>query len=603
MTGNRIAKACLVIFFIGLLATPFVLKRISAARDSDKTKADSKTALARHGFYLEEVSQAAGIKFVHQSPKLDPKLDPIMPEVASMGASVSIVDFDRDGWPDIYVTNSAIGSKNALYRNMHDGTFKDVAPELGIADVNQSGTGVSTGAVWGDYDNDGYEDLFLIKWGHPELFHNNHGHGFTRVTEQAGLPPWINANTAIWLDYNGDGLLDLFVGGYYSEDIDLWHLTTTRIMPESFEYAKNGGRKYLFHNLGNGKFEEVSAQVGISSRRWALAAAAADLRGSGHPDLFVSNDYGVSELYFNDGKRFHEVGEQTGVGFAPKSGMNTAFGDILNQGRYAVYVSNISEDGILIQGNNLWVPKEGTAGDTIKYQNLARDFGVELGGWSFGAQFGDLNNDGTLDLYLTNGYISLDRHRSYWYDFSKVAGGNSTIIGDAKNWPAFEGRSLSGYQNKRVWLNDGAGKFVDVAQAVGATDTYDGRSVALVDLWNRGVLDVVVANQNGPLLLYKNTAAPENEWIEFELEGTNSNHGGSNRSAIGAQVTVFWNGQQQVQEVSGGSGFAAENDRRLHFGLGKNPQIDKAVIRWPSGKVETIDKPAAGQLHKVKEPA
>ena len=279
------------------------------------------------------------------------------------------------------------------------------------------------------------------------------------------------------------------------------------------------------------------------------------------------------------------------MGFAPKSGMNAAFGDILNQGRYAVYVSNISEDGILIQGNNLWVPKQGTSGDAIKYENLARDFGVELGGWSFGAQFGDLNNDGTLDLYLTNGYISLDRNRSYWYDFSKVAGGNSTIIGDARNWPAFEGRSLSGYQSKRLWLNDGAGKFVDVAQAVGVHDTYDGRAVALADLWNRGVLDVVVANQKGPLLVYKNTVMPENEWIEFELEGT-----ASNRSAIGARVTLFWNGQQQVQEVSGGSGFAAQNQRRLHFGLGKYPQLEKAVIRWPSGKLQTIDKPAAGQL-------
>ena len=598
MTATRMARVLVGLFFIALLATPFVIRRISAGREADKSKADATTALARHGFYLQEVSHVAGIDFIHHSPKLDSRLDPIMPEVASMGASVSIVDFDRDGWPDIYVTNSAVSSKNALYRNMHDGTFKDVAGELGVADVNQPGTGVSTGAVWGDYDNDGYEDLFLIKWGRPELFHNDHGHGFTRVTEQAGLPPWINANAAIWFDYDGDGLLDLFVGGYYSEGIDLWHLTTTRIMPESFEYAKNGGRKYLFHNLGNGKFEEVSAKVGINSRRWALAAAAADLRGTGHPDLFVANDYGVSELYFNDGKRFHEVGEQTGVGFAPKSGMNAAFGDILNQGRYAVYVSNISEDGILIQGNNLWVPKEGTAGDAVKYQNLARDFGVELGGWSFGAQFGDLNNDGTLDLYLTNGYISLDRNRSYWYDFSKVAGGNSTIIGDAKNWPAFDGRSLSGYQSKRVWLNDGAGKFVDVAQAVGATDIYDGRSVALVDLWNRGVLDVVVANQNGPLLLYKNTVAAQNGWIEFELEGTRSN-----RSAIGAQVTLFWNDQKQVQEVSGGSGFASENDRRLHFGLGPNPQIDKAMIRWPSGKLQTIDKPAANQLHKMKEPA
>jgi enediyne biosynthesis protein E4 len=598
MTAGRLARVLLTIFFLGLLLTPLAMKRYAAQRASDRVAADMQTAIARHGFYLTEVSHEAGINFVHQAPTLDPKLDPIMPEVASMGASVSIVDFDRDGWPDIYVTNSAIGSKNALYRNMHDGTFKDVAPEMGIADVNQPGTGVSTGAVWGDYDNDGYEDLFLIKWGRPELYHNDQGHGFTRVSEQAGLPAWINANTAIWLDYDGDGLLDLFVGGYYAEDIDLWHLRTTRIMPDSFEYAQNGGRKYLFHNLGNGRFEEVSEKVGINSHRWALAASAADLRGTGRPDLFVANDYGVSELYFNDGGKFREVGQQTGVGFAPKSGMNAAFGDILNDGSYAVYVSNISEDGILIQGNNLWMPKPGTSGNGLRYENLARDFGVELGGWSFGAQFGDLNNDGTLDLYLANGYISLDRSRSYWYDFSKVAGGNSTIIGDAKNWPAFDGRSLSGYQNKKVWLNDGAGKFIDVAQAVGVTDTYDGRAVALVDLWNRGVLDVVVANQKGPLLVYKTTVTPENEWIEFQLEGKKSN-----RSAIGAEVTLYWNGQKQVQEVSGGTGFAAQNDRRLHFGLGKNPHMEKAIIRWPSGKVQTIQQPATHQLLTVKEPA
>ncbi len=521
-----------------------------------------------------------------------------MPQVASMGAAVSIADFDRDGWPDIYVTNSGEGSQNALYRNLGDGTFKDVAGELGIADVNQPGTGVSMGAVWGDYDNDGYEDVFLYKWGRPELFHNDRGKGFTRVTEQAGLPAWVNANTAVWFDYDNDGLLDLFIGGYYAEAIDLWHLKTTRIMPESFEYANNGGRKYLLHNLGNGKFEDVTARMGINSRRWALAAAAADLRGTGRPDLFVANDYGVSELYLNDGNRFREAGEQTGVGFAPKSGMNVAFGDIFNRGSFAVYVSNISEDGVLIQGNNLWVPREGTADGALEYENLARELGVERGGWSFGAQFGDLNNDGTLDLYVTNGYVSLDHHRNYWYDFSKVAGGNRAIIADARNWPPMDGRSLSGYQQKRVWLNDGAGKFVDVARTVGVSDTHDGRSVAFVDLWNRGVLDVVVANQRGPLLVYRNTVAPENQWIEFDLEGT-----ASNRSAIGARVAVYWNGQQQAQEVSGGSGFCSQNQRRLHFGLGRNPRLEKAVIRWPSGKVQTLEKPAAGRVHTIKEPA
>jgi hypothetical protein len=587
------ARILVTIFFAGLLAAPLVVRHFSAQTKSGGLRPDADASLARYGFSLEDVSRAAGIDFVHQAPVLDSKLAAIMPEVASMGAAVSIVDFDRDGWPDIYVTNSAIGSKNRLYRNNHDGTFTDVAEQMGIADVNQPGTGVSMGAVWGDYDNDGYEDLFLIKWGRPELFHNDHGRGFTRVTDRAGLPPWINANTAVWFDYDGDGLLDLFVGGYYPEDVDLWRLRDTRMMPESFEYAKNGGRKYLFHNLGNGRFEEVSAKVGIDSRRWALAAAAADLRGTGHPDLFVANDYGVSELYLNDGGHFHEAGKEAGVGFAPKSGMNVSFGDVFNQGKFAVYVSNISEEGVLIQGNNLWVPQ---AGPALKYENLARDLGVELGGWSFGAQFGDLNNDGNIDLYLVNGYISLDRQRSYWYDFTKVAGGNSSIIGDAANWPAFDGRSLSGYQQKRVWLNDGAGKFVDVAQAVGATDVYDGRSVALADLWNNGALDVVVANQRGPLLVYRNTVAPGNDWIEFSLEGAKSN-----RSAIGAQITLYWDGKEQLQQVSGGNGFASQNDRRLHFGLGKNPKVERAEIRWPSGAVQTLNDLAPNRLYTIKE--
>jgi enediyne biosynthesis protein E4 len=586
------ARILVTVFFIGLLSVPLIV-RYRSARDK-VAQAGEQIALARYGFALQEVSHAAGIDFVHQAPTLDAKLNGIMPEVASMGASVSIVDFDRDGWPDIYVTDSAIGSRNHLYRNNHDGTFTDVAEQMGVADVNQPGTGVSMGAVWGDYDNDGYEDLFLIKWGRPELFHNDDGHGFTRVTDQAGLPQWINANTAVWFDYDNDGKLDLFVGGYYPEDVDLWHLRNTRMMPDSFEYANNGGRKYLFHNLGNGRFEEVSAKAGIVSRRWALAAAAADLSGTGYSDLFVANDYGVSELYLNDHGHFHEAGKEAGVGFAPKSGMNVSFADIFDQGKFSIYVSNISEEGVLIQGNNLWVPKSGA---TLKYDNLARDLGVELGGWSFGAQFGDLNNDGNLDLYLVNGYISLDRRRSYWYDFSKVAGGNSSIIGDAANWPAFDGRSLSGYQQKRVWLNDGAGRFIDVAQAVGATDTYDGRSVALADLWNTGALDVVVANQRGPLLVYKNTVAPGNDWIEFALEGTKSN-----RSAIGAQIMLYWDGKEQLQQVSGGSGFASQNDRRIHFGLGKNPQIEKAVIRWPSETVQTLNDLVPNRLYPVKEP-
>jgi hypothetical protein len=599
MSKSHISRALLVVFFAALVAAPVAIRRWSGdeARGADETAAAHEGALNRHGFYLREVSKEAGVNFVHAAPRLDPKLDHIMPQVASMGAGVSIADFDRDGWQDLYVTNSGEGSMNALYRNNGDGSFTDVAQALGVADVNRAETGVSMGAVWGDYDNDGYEDLFVYKWGRPELFHNDAGRGFTRATDAANLPAWVNANTAVWLDYDRDSRLDLFVGGYYPESVNLWHLKTTRMMPESFEYARNGGRKYLLRNRGDGSFEDVTERAGIDSRRWALAAAAADLRGTGYPDIFVANDYGVAELFFNKGDgRFRDAGEQTGVGFAPKSGMSASFGDILNQGRFAVYVSNISEEGVLIQGNNLWVPREGTAGDSIKYDNLARDMGVELGGWSFGAQFGDLNNDGTLDLYLTNGYVSLERGADYWYDFSKIASGHSAIIADAANWPPMNNRSLSGFQRKRVWLNDGAGKFTDVAQAVGARDTFDGRAVAFADLWNRGVLDVVVANQRGPLLVYRNTVAPENSWIAFELEGSTSN-----RSAVGAQVRVYWAGREQLQEVSGGSGFCAQNQRRLHFGLGRGARVERAVVRWPSGKVQTIEAPEVGRTHRVRE--
>jgi enediyne biosynthesis protein E4 len=596
-----VARAVLAVFFCFLLATPWAIRRFRSA-----TAAPPAAHQARqmpYGFRMTEVSKAVGIDFAHQVPKLDAKLEHIMPQVASMGAAVSVVDFDRDGWPDLYVTNSGEGSLNGLYRNRGDGTFEDVASAMGVADLNRPETGVSMGAIWGDIDNDGYEDLFLYRWGRPELFHNEGGRTFTRIAG-ASLPPWVNANSAVFLDYDRDGLLDLFLGGYYPESLNLWRLEHTRMMPESFEYAKNGGRKYLFHNLGQGRFEEVSAQLGLSSNRWTLAAAAADLRGTGYPDLFIANDYGVSELFLNEGgKRFREAGAETNVGSAPKSGMNAAFGDVLNQGQLAIYVSNISEEGVLIQGNNLWVPAAAKKGGGLRYENLAREMGVELGGWSFGAQFGDLNNDGFQDLYLVNGYVSAAKGASYWYDFSKVAGGHRSIISDARNWPPMEGRSLSGYQQKRVWINDGAGRFQDVAQMVGVTDVFDGRSVALADLQNRGALDALVANQRGPLLVYRNEVSPDHRWIAFELSGCagSGGPGCSNRSAIGGQVQVFWKGQQQVQEVSGGSGFCAQNQRRLHFGLGRDGAIEKVVVRWPSGKTRELQGLATNTLHRLKE--
>jgi hypothetical protein len=593
---QRAARLAWALLFVASVAAiPWLNRRTTGA--SAPAAGDATT---RFGFRLTEAARAAGIDFTHTGPTFDSRLDHIMPQVASMGAAVAIADFDRDGWQDFYVTNSGEGSLNRLYRNTADGRFTDVAASMGVADLNRVETGVSMGAVWGDYDNDGFDDLLVYKYGRPELFRNAGGRSFERVTDRAGLPAWVNANSATWLDYDRDGWLDLFIAGYWPDGVNLWRLTTTRIMPESFEYANNGGGKYLLRNEGDGSFEDVTAAMGITSRRWTLAVIAADLLGTGYPDLFFANDYGVAELYANDGgRRFVDVAQEAGVGRTPKSGMNASLGDVFNDGRPAIYKTNISEPGVLVQGNDLWVPSRrgGEAGSAVAFENLASGLGVDLGGWSWGAQFGDLNNDGAQDLYLTNGYVSAGERSSYWYDFSVIAVGHSTIIGDAANWPAMRGRSLSGYQRKRVWLNDGLGTFTEVAQAVGVTDAFDGRAVALADFGNRGALDVVVANQRGPLLLYRNSVDPARHWLGVELEGTVSNRG-----AIGARVELHWGGRVQRQDVVAASGFSAQNQRRLHFGLGAAAQVDRVVITWPSGQRDTLVGPEVDRVHTVTEP-
>jgi hypothetical protein len=280
--------------------------------------------------------------------------------------------------------------------------------------------------------------------------------------------------------------------------------------------------------------------------------------------------------------------------------MAVALGDVYNRGRHDVFVTNISERGFLFQGNNLrlnFLPELG------RFDEIATGV-VADAGWAWGAQFGDLNNDGLLDLVVVNGFISADSGREYWYAMSKIAGAQGNIFEDAKNWPPIGTASLSGYERSRVLLNRGQAGFVDVAEAAGVTDRLDGRSVAMGDLFNRGTLDVVIANEKGRALLYRNSSPPDslslrergNNWVEFKLVGTRSN-----RSAIGAEVTVEFGGARQRQVVDGGSGFCSQNDRRLHFGLG-DKTLGRVTIRWPSGAEQVLERLAMDRLHVITEP-
>ena len=574
-----------------IVAVPFFVA-IGLAIRLDEGPVRPPADAAHPGFVLRDETAAAGIHFVHRRPTFDRKIANVEPHVAAVGASVAVADADGDGWPDLFFTSSRFGQPNALYRNRGDGTFEDIAASAGLADLNRPGEGVCMGSVWGDFDNDGREDVLVYRYGYLALFKNLDGHRFQDVTGAAGLRRWVNSNSAIWFDYDRDGLLDLYVTAYFRDETDLWNLATTRIMHNSFEFATNGGKNLLFHNLGNGRFEDVTDRLGVGSTRWTLATASADFNDDGWPDLYLANDYGPEELYLNErGERFTLT--TAGLESESKSGMSVSLGDAYNRGRFDVFVTNISERGYLFQNNNLRLNLMPDAG---RFQNVA-DATVADAGWAWGAQFGDLNNDGSSELFVANGFISGDPDRSYWYAMSKIAGAHRRLFEDAATWPAFGNASLSGYERSRVFLNRGLSGWVDVAEVVGVRDRYDGRAVVLADLSNRGVLDVIVANQNQPALLYRTYPDSGNHWIAFRLVATRSNH-----SAIGAELVLESGSDIQRRVVDGGMGFASQNDRRPHFGLGRAEWVDRVVVRWPSGAEQVLHHLAVNQFHTVTEP-
>ncbi len=594
MAPSRNLRFATTGLFLGLIGYTFWQGRLVPAVREDAS------AKAGVSFRLTERAAEMGLAFRHEGAQLDARIRHIEVQVAGLGAAVSAFDADGDGWCDLYATTSAFGKPNALFLNQRNGRFIDAASETGLADLNIPGRGASMGSVWADLDNDGDTDGLLYRYGFPALLKNERIETgklrFREITAESGLERWMNSNGATFLDFDRDGLLDVFTTGYFREQIDLWNLKSTKIMQESFEFAKNGGRNYLFRNLGNLRFEDVSATHLPANSRWTLAAAAADFDGDGWQDLYIANDYGPEELLLNRKGEGFELARGVGLEESSKSGMSVAVGDVQGTGSLAVYVTNISKTGYLFQGNNLRLNRMGGGAGFV---NVAEGEVLDCG-WSWGSQFGDFDNDGRPDLIVLNGFVSADKDRDYWYAMTKLGGAQGDLVTDAVNWPDQGTRSLSGYERSRLLLNESTArrvKFRDVAPAAGLTDLLDGRAVALGDFRHAGALDAVIANQRAPLLYYENSPAPDRRWIQFELVGTRSN-----RDAIGTHVEAVFGENRLAAVVLAASGFCAQNERMLHFGLGSAAKLDELKIRWPSGAEQSLRNLAAGQRHRIEEP-
>ncbi len=543
-----------------------------------------------YGFRFEDVTSESGIDFLHEKDTFDKQVSNINQWLASTGAGVFAADYDADGWMDLYLVNSRRGANNALYRNNGDGTFTDMAEAAGVADVNRNG--ITESALWFDYDNDGFPDLFVGAWGVSTLYRNKGDGTFSDVTQAAGVGHQGYVNKVITLDYNRDGYLDLYLGNYFRETDNLWQLTSTKIMHSDFERARNGGKNVLYRNNGDGTFTDVSGEMGVDDSGWTLATGTADLNRDGWPDIYNANDFGPDSLFLNEqGNRFTKLVQKRGIGDDTFKGMNVDFADVFHDGKLANYVSNISKETYLLEGNQFWHEDENGV-----YRDHSETSGVKQAGFSWGAKFLDVDNSGEYSIMVTNGFISAGKKRDYWFDMGILATTPGYIVEDAANWPDFEDKSMSGYEKKKLFYNDGM-TFRDIAQEVGLTFTDDGRGIAVADLWNRGALDLVFANQGSPARVFKNINDTGNHWIKLQLVGKPP----SSRDAVGAKVLITAEGITTVIERDGGNSHGGQSDPRIHLGLGQSKQADLIRIEWPSGRVQEMRDVAADRILLVQE--
>jgi enediyne biosynthesis protein E4 len=502
--------------------------------------------------------------------------------IETTGTGVAIFDYDNDGWPDIFIVNGTTlqgfaadkQPTNHLYRNNHDGTFSDVTVKAGLA-ANGWGQGVCVG----DYDNDGWEDLYVTYYGKNRLYHNQNG-VFTEVGDKSGVAGTGKAwgTGCAFVDYDRDGRLDLMVANYVDFDLltapapgdrpsCIWKGVPVMCGPRGLP----GGKNILYHNRGDGTFEDVTVKAHIDKTEgtYAFSVSTFDFDDDGWPDIYVACDSTPSILYRNnhDGT-FTDVAVTAGAAFnedgREQAGMGSTIGDYNGDGRLDIFKTNFSDDTSTLYRNN----GDGTFEDVTSAAGLG--LYTKYLGW--GTMFFDFDNDGWPDLLLVNGHV----------------------------YPEVDKQHLgSSYQEPRIlYRNLGNGTFADISAIAGPaiTTVASSRGLAVGDLWNDGKLSAVISNMNAPPSLLVNQVRTPNHWIAFRTIGTKSN-----RDGIGARVMVKAGSRVLVDEVRSGSSYSSNSDMRVHFGLGAATKLDSVQVRWPSGLVEQFDNLHIDSIQTVKE--
>lgn len=535
-----------------------------------------------------DIAAKAGVQTLHHTRKYNGASAEVLGMFTSGGSSAAVGDYDGDGFDDIFVTDSDKGKLNHLFHNNGNLTFTDVAVAAGVSGGNDP-LSIVADALWFDYDNDGKQDLLVARFGTPILYHNEGGGKFKDVSAASGFNKFGNTIAVIAFDYDRDGLLDVMLGNYFKPS-NLLEFKDPHVLPNDLDNAVNGGGVSLWHNSGSGKFVDVTEKAGFGKHTgWTLDIGHGDFDNDGFQDIYLACDYGTDRIFFNNGNGTFTDTTERSLGFDTRKGMNADVADYDNDGFLDIYVTNITDE-YMKECNMMWHNNhDRTFTDVSRETNSCET----LWGWS--AKFGDFDNDGWPDLFVVNGLRSAGKE-NYIPVLVNLITQPGVDFTDARLWPNIGNMTWSGYQKKKMFRNLGGQAFKEISAEAGVDNDKDGRGIAMGDFDNDGKLDLFQANADQNAILYHGMTEGGGNWVQFKLTGTKSN-----RDAVGARITLSAGGLKQMHEINGANGYAGQSLSRAHFGIGKAAAVDTVEIRWPNGLVETVTGVTVNKLNKVTE--